>query len=285
MAKTVDLLVSVGELAKLRGREDVRVVDARWKLGDPAAGRAMFEAGHVPGAAYVDMDTELAAAPGSGGEGRHPLPSAEQFAEAMQKAGIGDETWVIAYDDGGSGAARLWWLLRHFGHERVSLLDGGYPAWLAAGGIPESGQANGSERDKPFTVRPRSGDTRDTDEVKSALEANAIHLLDARAPERWRGEVEPVDKLPGRIPGAINAPTSDTLRNGYFKTPEELRDYFGALGVLDGKPIVVSCGSGVSACVDLVAMELAGIHDAQLFPGSFSGWIAHGLPVQTGADQ
>jgi thiosulfate/3-mercaptopyruvate sulfurtransferase len=281
MAK-VDLLVSVSELEKLRLREDVRVVDARWKLGDPAAGRSMFEAGHVPGAVYVDMDTELAGPAGSGG--RHPLPSAESFQTTMQHAGIGDDTHVVAYDDGGSGAARLWWLLRHFGHQRVSILDGGYPAWLAAGGTPETGGGSVPQR-ATFTAHARTNDYMDVEELEQRLNAQDVHLLDARAPERWRGDVEPVDKIPGRIPGAINAPTSDTLRNGYFKTPEELRDYFAALGVLDGKPVVVSCGSGVSACVDLLAMEMAGIHEARLFPGSYSGWIAHGLPVQTGADQ
>ncbi len=275
----LDVLVNVAELPKLAQRADVRVVDVRWKLGDPSAGRAMYLAGHIPGAVYVDMDEDLASAPGLGG--RHPLPAADQFERAMGRAGIGDDTWVIAYDDGGSGAARLWWLLRHFGHGRVSLLDGGYAAWLAAGGVPETGKARPVEQTR-FSARAQATDCIELDELKARLEHGEVHLLDARAPERWRGEVEPVDTKAGRIPGSINAPTADTLSNGYFRTPEELRDYFMALGVLDGKPIVVSCGSGVSACVDLAAMELAGIHGAQLYPGSFSSWIAHGLPVETG---
>src|SRR5579864_6081404 len=275
----VDVLVGVDELNRLSQRPEVRAVDVRWRLGDPSAGRAMFLTGHIPGASYVDMDEDLATAPGLGG--RHPLPSAEQFQTAMERAGVGDDTWVITYDDGGSGAARLWWLLRHFGHSRVSILDGGYAAWLAAGGTPEGGAGQAPAR-ATFTAKAQADDAIDVDELKERLERDEVHLVDARAPERWRGEVEPVDRVAGRIPGSLNAPTSDTLSNGYFRSPEELRDYFTALGVVDGKPIVVSCGSGVSACVDLVAMELAGIRGAQLFPGSFSGWIAHGLPVETG---
>lgn len=277
MPSAVELLVSVKELETVRSQ--ARVVDVRWKLGDPAAGRALFREGHIPGAVYVDMDQDLAGPPGMGG--RHPLPSADQFAEAMGRAGVGDDTWVIAYDDGGSGAPRLWWLLRHFGHAQVSILDGGYPAWLAAGGTPEVGDGVAPPRAE-FRAAPREGDILDVEELHKALEDGSVHLLDARAPERWRGDVEPVDRLPGRIPGAINAPSVDQLQNGFFRSPEELRDYYTALGVLDGTPIVVSCGSGVSACVDLVGMELAGIRGARLCPGSFSGWIAHGFPVQTG---
>jgi thiosulfate/3-mercaptopyruvate sulfurtransferase len=279
MASAVELLVDVKELEQVRAL--ARVVDVRWKLGEPAAGRELFLDGHIPGAVYVDMDADLAEAPGLGG--RHPVPSAVHFAAAMSRAGVGDDTWVIAYDDGGSGAPRLWWLLRHFGHTRVSILDGGYPAWLAVGGQPETGEGV-TPPIAQFTARSQEGDVMDVEALQQALADGGVHLLDARAPERWRGEVEPVDRVAGRIPGAINAPAGDQVQAGFFRTPEELRDYYSALGVLDGKPIVVSCGSGVSACVDLVAMELAGISGAQLCPGSFSGWIAHGLPVRTGPE-
>ncbi len=271
------LLVSANDLDHLP--DTARLVDVRWKLGDPQAGRAMFERAHIPGAVYVDMDDELAAPPGPAG--RHPLPSADRFAEAMSRAGVDDQTWVIAYDDGGGGAPRLWWLLRHFGHTNTSILDGGYPVWLASGRAGETGPGN---RPRPTQFHPvaRRDDFVDVDAVRQALDLHTIHLLDARAPERWRGDVEPVDRIPGRIPGAINAPASDNVREYGFRSAEDLRAHYASLGILDGKPIVVACGSGVSACVDLVGLELAGIRGAQLFPESYSGWIAQGLPVDRG---
>jgi len=270
-------------LAQLRDLDPLpphaRLIDVRWKLGDPHAGRRLFAAGHIPGAVYVDLDTDLAAPPGA--DGRHPLPSAEHFAAAMSRAGVDASTWVIAYDDGGAGAARLWWLLRHFGHTNASILDGGYPAWLAAGGVPETGRGQ-APAPADFHVQARQDDVLDLDAVREALASGAIHLLDARAPERWRGDVEPVDRRPGRIPGALNAPAGDNVHDGVFLPPEELHARYAAKGILDGKTIVVACGSGVSACVDLVALELAGIGGAKLFPGSYSAWVAHDLPVETG---
>jgi thiosulfate/3-mercaptopyruvate sulfurtransferase len=273
------LLIDLDALARLPAT--ARIVDVRWKLGDPSAGRVMFEQGHIPGAVFVDMDEDLAAPPGL--RGRHPLPSAEHFARSMSRAGIDANTWVIAYDDGGAGAPRLWWLLRHFGHHSVSILDGGYPAWLARGGTPETGSGHVPPA-TTFEATPQDGDLIELDELRVAVERGQVHLLDARAPERWRGEVEPVDRLAGRIPGSVNAPSADNLRDGRFRSAEELREHYARLGVLDGQPIVASCGSGVSACVDLVALELAGIHGARLYPGSFSGWIAAGQPVASGPE-
>jgi thiosulfate/3-mercaptopyruvate sulfurtransferase len=260
--------------------DNVRLVDARWKLGAPEAGRAMFEQAHIPGAVYLDMDQDLADPPGIGG--RHPLPSLERFEHAMSRAGIDSQTLVVAYDDGGAGAARVWWLLRHFGHPNVAVLDGGFPAWQASGRPVETGPGH-TPAPTTFRAIPRQDDLiEDADALHQAVQNNAIHLLDARAPERWRGEVEPVDRIPGRIPGSINAPSGDNLQGAAFKSAEDLHRQYAALGILDGKPIVVSCGSGVSACVDLVALELAGIPGAMLFPASYSGWLARGLPVETG---
>jgi thiosulfate/3-mercaptopyruvate sulfurtransferase len=271
------LLVTLDEVDTLDGK--VRLVDARWQLGAPGAGRALFEQGHIPGAVHVDLDDDLAEPAGIGG--RHPLPGAERFVAAMSRAGVDSQTLVIAYDDGAAGAARLWWLLRHFGHARVALLDGGFARWQASGRPIETGPGTLPPATR-FQATPRPNEYVDVDGLRQALAAGAVHLLDARAPERWRGDVEPVDRVPGRIPGAVNAPSADNLRDGTFRSARELRQQYETLGVLDGKPIVVSCGSGVSACVDLLALELAGIHGAQLFPDSYSGWIARDLPVESG---
>jgi thiosulfate/3-mercaptopyruvate sulfurtransferase len=271
------LVVRLPELGTLGG--NVRLVDARWKLGAPDAGRAMFEQGHIPGAVYLDMDQDLADPPGIGG--RHPLPSVARFAGAMSRAGVDSQTFVVAYDDGGAGAARLWWLLRHFGHASVAVLDGGFAAWEASGGPVETGPAH-PPAPSQFQATPHQDDLIDTEALRQALERGEVHLLDARAPERWRGDVEPVDATPGRIPGAINAPSADNLHGAAFRSVEQLQRQYAALGIGDGKPIVVACGSGVSACVDLLAMELAGIRGARLYPASYSGWLASGLSVDRG---
>lgn len=274
-------LVSVDELAAAAPDDAIRIIDTRWRLGAPAAGRELFETMHIPGAIHLDMDQDLAAAPGLGG--RHPLPDASAFTETMSRAGVAPETTVVAYDDGdGLGAARLWWLLRHFGHEQVIVLDGGFKAWQAAGKPIESGSGPIPER-RAFDAHPRHDDTLDTAEVQAELQRQGIHLLDARAPERWRGEIEPVDPIPGRIPGSVNAPAGANVGESLFRSPAELRAYYQTLGVLDGKPIVASCGSGVTACVDLLGLEIAGIHGAKLYPGSYSAWLARGLPTATGA--
>jgi thiosulfate/3-mercaptopyruvate sulfurtransferase len=273
-------LIRVDELAAAAPDTSIRIVDTRWKLGSPDAGRLMFESGHIRGATYLDMDRDMAAAPGE--RGRHPLPAASDFAEAMSRAGIGPGTTVVAYDDGdGLGAARLWWLLRHFGHDAVVVLDGGFPAWQAAAKPVEAGPGQTLPRGR-FDAHPRANDVMDTEAVRKALQQREVHVLDARTPERFRGEIEPVDSTPGRIPGSRNAPAGANVRDGRFRTPAELRAHYESLGVLDGKPIVASCGSGVTACVDLLGLELAGVPGARLYPGSYSGWLAKGLPTETG---
>ncbi|MFI5266689.1 MAG: sulfurtransferase [Chloroflexota bacterium] len=278
-ALTSSPLIGIDDLAAAAPDISIRIVDTRWKLGSPAAGRQRFEAGHIPGAIHLDMDRDLAAAPGEGG--RHPLPAASDFAETMSCAGVDAGTTVVAYDDGdGLGAARLWWLLRHFGHQAAVVLDGGFRAWQAAAEPIEAGSGQAPRRQ--FEAHPRADDVMDAETVQAAVQSGEAHLLDARAPERWRGEVEPVDSAPGRIPGSLNAPASANLRNSRFRPATELRTHYESLGVLDGKPIVASCGSGISACVDLLGLELAGIQGAKLYPGSYSGWLAKGLPVEKG---
>jgi thiosulfate/3-mercaptopyruvate sulfurtransferase len=241
-----------------------RFVDCRWELGNPARGRELHLEGHVPGASFLDVERDLSAPPSSPG-GRHPLPAAEDFARAVGAAGIGPGVFVVAYDQGmNGGAARLWWLLRHFGHEDVAVLGGGMDAWLgpvAAGGEEvEAAQ---------FEPRPRQDDAMEAEELAARLGDERLTVVDARLPERYRGEVEPIDPVAGRIPGALNMPF----------------DEFGAdiaedLGYQDD--VVVYCGSGITACVTLLRLHRAGIEHAKLYPGSWSDWVGRGLPAETG---
>jgi thiosulfate/3-mercaptopyruvate sulfurtransferase len=246
---------------------NVRFADCRYDLLDPPSAHASYLEAHIPGAAFVDLDrdlSDLSVPPEVGG--RHPLPGAEQFAAAMGRAGIGDGTLVVAYDQGMSGgAARLWWLLRHFGHDWVAVLDGGLHAWLGP-------LASGEEkiRRAKFTPRERRGDTAGTDELLERLGEPGLVLLDARQPERWRGESAGLDPVPGRIPGALNTPST------IGRLPELPQD------ALEADEVVAYCGSGVLACVPLLALHRAGRTDARLYPGSWSEWSRKGLPAEKG---
>jgi thiosulfate/3-mercaptopyruvate sulfurtransferase len=237
----------------------VSVVDCRFTLGEPGAGEEAYLAGHVPRAAFLDLDRDLAAP--AGPRGRHPLPAPEDFERAARRAGIAAGARVVAYDEAGEGgAARLWWLLRHFGHRRVSVLDGGLEGWRSAG-LP---LAAGPEAVEPgdFRARARKGDTVEADD----LLAGERLLLDARAPERFRGEVEPIDPVAGHIPGALNVPFEELAPGGRFLPPEELRKR------LPEGEFAAYCGSGVTACVLLLAAEAAGAGPGRLYPGSWSEW-------------
>ena len=268
----------------LRERLDdpgVRVVDCRYRLGEPGAGEALWREGHIPGAAFMDLDRELAAEPGE--RGRHPLPEPARFETAARRAGIGPGTHVIAYDEAAEGgAARLWWLLRHFGHDRVSVLDGGLRAWREEGGPLEAGPTPGraGSTATPFTARPRASDTREAAELAAAPPSPERLLLDGRAPERYRGEVEPIDAVAGHIPAAANVPFAELAPDGRFLAPGELRTRFEAVGAAPGRELVAYCGSGVTACVLLLAAEVAGLDAGRLYPGSWSEWCGRGLAVE-----
>lgn len=260
-AYRMDVLISPAQLAdRMDDDADLRIVDCRFVLGQPDGGRQLYRERHIAGAAFLDLDDALADPVGDGRRGRHPLPSVQRFTQAAREAGISASSFVVAYDAGASGgAARLWWLLRHFGFDRVAVLDGGFAAW---DGPTRSGDETLPRGDFQATVR--SDDLVDVDDVAARLGRPGRVLIDARAPERFRGEVEPVDPVAGHIPGAVNVPFNEPL-------PDELVD--------DERDVVVYCGSGVTACEVLLRLAAQG-RDAQLYAGSYSEWVNRGLPVE-----
>ena len=259
--------------------DEVVVADVRWRYNGDVAER--FAAGHVPGAVLVDLDEDLADSPG-GRRGRHPLPSPEAFAAAMGRLGVGDEDTVVAYDDvRGSVAARLWWMLRTTRH-RAALLDGGLEAWP---GPLETGPPR-PRSEASFSARPWPSDrVLRTEEVERLRTDPGTVILDLRAAERYRGETEPIDPVAGHIPGARSAPWSGNVDEaGRFRSPEELRRRYESLGA-SGRRVVVHCGSGVTACHALVALEVAGLPEGELYVDSWSGWVADpARPVAAGED-
>lgn len=273
-------LVSAGWLREHLAEPDLRVVDVRYYL-DGRSGRDAYRRGHVPGAVFCDLEAELSS-PRVAGSGRHPLPERGAFEGAMRRLGVSASTRVVAYDDqGGMSAGRLWWLLRYFGHDQAAVLDGGVQAWGEPLSTDEVTPAAGD-----FTAAPPREDwTVDYDQVRSRPPETV--LLDARAGERFRGEVEPVDPIGGHIPGARSAPFAGNLTpEGRFRSPDELRRRYQDLGVTAGEGTVVYCGSGVSACNDLVALELAGFGGARLYPGSWSEWSNRpDAEVETGPER
>lgn len=269
-------LISVPELRDLMATpQAVTLLDVRYRLGS-ATGREEHAQAHLPGAAYVDLDADLAAPAGEGG--RHPLPAAARFEEAMRGAGVCRDRPVVVYDDWAAHAAgRAWWLLRFHGHRDVRVLDGGLAAWLEEDGRVETG-----------AVRPEPGDFACSGQIgMPVVEAAAVLdvdvLIDARAGERYRGEAEPIDLVAGHIPGAVNVPTSRNLTaRGRFRSAEELRATYADVGAVAGADVATYCGSGVTAAHDILALEIAGVR-AALYPGSWSGWIADPhRPVATG---
>jgi thiosulfate/3-mercaptopyruvate sulfurtransferase len=264
-----------------RELDAVRVVDCRWKLGQPGAGRAAYLEGHIPGAAFLDLDTDLSDTPGE--RGRHPLPAPERFEEAARGAGISGNTPVVAYDEAGEGgAARLWWLLGHFGHERVAVLDGGLAAWRAGEGELEPGEERPAPGD--FSLRPREGDTVDAGEIEASLGGNPLALVDARAPDRYAGRSEPIDPVAGHIPGAANVPFAELAPGGRYLPPAAVRQRLADATGGHAEGIVAYCGSGVSACTVVLAAEVAGV-PARLYAGSWSEWCARGGPAERGGSR
>lgn len=265
-------LVDVRWLVDHARDPEVVVVDCRWKLGDPGAGADLYLAGHIPGAAFMEVDRDLAAPPGEGG--RHPLPDPAAFERAARRAGISSDSLVVAYDESGeAGAARLWWLLRHFSHERVAILDGGLAAWRAAGGALEPGHTEAAPGN--LEAHPRADDVATAREISGGV--RPLVVVDARAAERYRGEREPIDPVAGHIPGAANVPFAELAPDGRFLPPGELRERLAAAGVVPGADVVAYCGSGVSATVVVAAAAVAGMENVRLYPGSWSEWCSLGL--------
>jgi thiosulfate/3-mercaptopyruvate sulfurtransferase len=239
-----------------------RFADCRFDLLDPAAGERLYLEGHVPGAAFLDLDRDLSDLTRAPAEGRHPLPEPEAFAAAASRAGIGPGVLAVAYDQGMTGgAARLWWLLRHFGHDDAAVLDGGLGVWRGP-------LRSGPEAIEPaaFVPKPRDDDTVEAEELLARLGDPSLAVVDARAPERFRGEVEPLDPVAGHIPGAVSVPFGHDLPPA----------------VLEADEVVAYCGSGVVACVALLELARAGRPDAKLYAGSWSEWSRRGLPVERG---
>jgi thiosulfate/3-mercaptopyruvate sulfurtransferase len=279
-------LVDAQTLADALRHADWLVVDCRFDLADTGRGERHYRTGHIPGAVYAHLDRDLSG-PLTHGSGRHPLPDPQRLAAWFGELGIGPETQVVAYDDAaGAMAVRLWWLLRWLGHDRVAVLDGGWAAWLDAGHPIDAGPP-APRRPLPFAVRPALAQVVTTARLREQVARGAedILLIDVRSPERFRGEQEPIDPVAGHVPGARNLPlTRNVDSDGRFRTPTELDAlYRGVIGSRPPGEVAVMCGSGVTACHALLAMELAGLSGACLYAGSWSEWIQDpDAPIATG---
>lgn len=278
-----ETLISVAQLQSLLASGgDVLLLDCEFELGTPDRGAVIYAAGHLPGARYAHLDNDLAGPP-NGSNGRHPLPARVALAGWLRTQGLRRGQQVVAYDsNGGAWAARAWWLLRWLGHREVAVLDGGKPAWVAAGlplesGVPVPTRTGNFEAGEPLVATPA-----DAGEVLANIGGRTAQVLDARDPSRFRGDPNPIDPVAGHIPGAKNRFFRDNLgSDGHFRPAAELAREFTDL--LGGKPAMLSCGSGVTACHNALAMEIAGLTGARLYPGSWSEWISNpARPVATG---
>jgi thiosulfate/3-mercaptopyruvate sulfurtransferase len=284
MSGHYDTLISVTTCMQYCTAPGWRLIDCRFDLNDNSWGAQAYRESHIPGAHYAHLEADLSGVAGDDG-GRHPLPDWQDFADRLSRWGIHRDTQVVAYDQGsGTYAARLWWLLRAAGHPRVAVLDGGWTAWQAAGGrdtdaVPPTGS-------RPVDLSPGTGWVT-TQQVERNLGSADFLLIDARSSERFAGLKEPIDPVAGHIPGALNFPFEQNLGpGGVFRRPEELRELWR--GFLQGRApaaVVHMCGSGITACHNLLAMEAAGLHGSRLYVGSWSEWIrSDRRPVATGSD-
>ena len=268
-------LISPPEL-KAAMNSGIVVIDCRWYLGEPTAGIAAYRTGHIPGAIYCSLDTDLA---GPDGAGRHPLPRPQEFSETMERFGVSRDTPVVAYDDrGGAVASRLWWMLTDQGHRMTHVLDGGLQAWTDAG-FPLTTETSTPEAGT-FAARAWAG-TVNRDAV--ATREPGVTVVDARSTERYIGAEEPMDPRAGHIPGAVSMPLTGNLdENLRFLPTQQLRTRFVEAGIPEGSTVISQCGSGVTACHTILAMEIAGLGRPLLYVGSWSDWSTSGMPVATG---
>ncbi|MET0889166.1 MAG: sulfurtransferase [Stenotrophomonas maltophilia] len=262
----------------------LRVVDARFSLADPQSGAQLYALGHLPGALYADLNRDLSDL-GRTGHGRHPLPDSDAFATRLGEWGIGPQTRVVVYDagDGSMAAARLWWLLRLIGHAHVQVLDGGFAAWQAAG-LPVTAALPQVSPLPPYPGRFDRSRIASVEEVQARLKHAPGWLIDARAGERFRGEVEPLDPVAGHVPGAVNRPFALNVHDGRLRPADDLRAALQPLiGTHAPDEVVLMCGSGVTACHLLLAMDVAGLEGARIYADSWSGWVSDpSRPVATG---
>jgi len=278
-------LISASELASRLNDAQTRIFDVRHSLTDHSQGQREFLSAHIPGAHYLDHETQLAA-PRTGTNGRHPLPTRQAFATLMREHGVTPDTHVVIYDaSGGMFSAHLWWMLRWLGHDRAQVLDGGWQAWQAGGHDTEEGATEPVAASVGVSWPTPLANVVDVAAVVANIKHPAFTILDARAANRYRGEVEPMDPVAGHIPGALNRPNTENLQDdGRFKSSDVLKREFDLL--LAGrspKDIVHQCGSGITACHNLLAMELAGARGSRLYAGSWSEWCADpARPVAVG---
>lgn len=274
-------LINTQTLVARLGQKDQIIFDCRFNLADTTAGEQAYQSSHIPDAVYLDLDRDLSS-PISARTGRHPLPDVATLATKLAAFGLNENTQVFVYDDNsGAFAARAWWLLRSLGHEAVAVLDGGWSAWLAAKAPLEHTSPALPVSQGTFKAQPATHYFLTTAELS---QTHPWQLIDARSAERFRGEQEPIDPIAGHIPGAINRPLTDNLVNGCFKSAAELQEeWLAKLGKHSPEQIVHMCGSGVSACHNLLAMEIAGLSGSRLYVGSWSEWIRDPKrPIATG---